>query len=134
MTDRQKALINYLIKQYEMDPSKYISKDDIQQNCIDENGYFYYINRPTQRKGDSYRLQITSDCDTINRLNEQECSYMIISNNLGYKIASRDELIEWAERQKRFIEKKCIKRNNMLRKYKLDGQFDINSVEIKSFI
>ena len=67
-------------------------------------------------------------------MNEQECEYMIISNTKGYKIATRDELKQWAERQKRFIEKKCIKRNNMLRKYKLDGQFNIDSVEIKPFI
>lgn len=134
MTDRQRLLINYLLWEFNRDNKRYISKDAIQQNVIDINGYFAYTITPTKRKGDSYRLQITKDVDCINRSSELECSYLIISNSKGYKIATRDELIKWAEKQKRYIEKKCIKRNNMLRKYKLDGQFDLDLVEIKPFI
>ena len=134
MRDRQKKLIEFLLKQYEKDNTKYIPKELIYYGVRDDDNNYYYPNHPTERAGDSYRKEITKDCDTINRMNEQECSVMIISNKEGYKIATRDELIEWAEKQKRFIEKKCIKRNNMLRKFKLDGQFDIFSFEIKSFI
>lgn len=134
MTERQQLLVNYLLWEFKRDSKRYISKEAIQESVIDSDGYHYYVNRPSKRKGDSYRKEITSDVDAINRSSEQECSYMIISNSVGYKIATRDELIKWAESQKRAIEKKCIKRNNMLRKYKLDGQFDLNSLEIKSFI
>ena len=134
MTERQRRLVNYLLKQYEKDNSFYIPKELIYYGVRDDDNNYMYPNHPTERVGDSYRKEITKDCDTINRMSEQECSVMIISNKEGYKIATRDELIEWAEKQKRFIEKKCIKRNNMLRKFKLDGQFDLNLVEVKAFI
>lgn len=134
MTERQKKLVRFLLKQYEQDNKRYISKDLIYVYVRDDDHNTMYHLTYTQRAGDSYRKEITSDVDTINRLDEKECSYIIISNSTGYKIASREEVIEWAEKQRRFIEKKCIKRNNMLKKYKLDGQFDLFSFEIKPFM
>ena len=134
MTNRQKELLRVLIYEFEKDNTKYVSKEEIQQACFDEDDMYFYIIKPSSRKGDSYRIEITKDCDTINRMNEEECSYIIISNSTGYKIATADELVEWAERQKRAIQKKCIKRNNMLRKYKLNGQMNLENVEIKPFI
>lgn len=134
MTERQQKLIDFLLNQYEKDNKQYIPKELIYFGVRNNNGDYMYPNKPTKRFGDCYRKEITKDCDTINRMNEQECSIMIISNKEGYKIATRNELIEWAEKQKRFIEKKCIKRNNMLRKFKLDGQININLVEIKPFM
>lgn len=134
MTERQEQLINYLLNQLKENEAKYVSKEEIQQNLLDENGFNYYIDKPSSRKGDSYRLEITKDCDVINRSTEQECSYLIISNSKGYKIATREEAIVWAENQKKSIAKRCIKRNNMLRKYKLDGQFSLENVEVKTFL
>ena len=134
MTERQKRLVNFLLTQYEKDNKRYITKELIYFSVINDDEEYMYHNTYTKREGDSYRKEITSDVDTINRLDEKECSYIIISNSTGYKIASREEVIEWAEKQKRFIEKKCIKRNNMLKKYKLDGQFDLFSFEIKPFM
>ena len=134
MTERQKRLVSFLLKQYEKDNKRYIPKELIYFSVRNDDDEYMYHNTYTKREGDSYRKEITSDVDTINRLDEKECPYIIISNLIGYKIASREEVIEWAEKQKRFIEKKCIKRNNMLKKYKLDGQFDLFSFEIKPFM
>ena len=134
MTERQKRLVNFLLKQYEKDNKRYIPKELIYFSVRNDDDEYMYHNTYTKREGDSYRKEITSDVDTINRLDEKECAVIIISNREGYKIASREEIVEWAQRQRIFIEKKCIKRNNMLKKYKLDGQFDLFSFEIKPFM
>ena len=134
MTERQKRLVSFLLKQYEKDNKRYIPKELIYFSVRNDDDEYMYHNTYTKREGDSYRKEITSDVDTINRLDEKECAVIIISNREGYKIASREEIVEWAQRQRIFIEKKCIKRNNMLKKYKLDGQFDLFSFEIKPFM
>lgn len=133
MTNRQRALIDYLIRRFNQNQNEYVSKEDIQQCVIDNNDFHYYINRPSKREGDSYRKHITDDVHAINCMDEEECAVMIISNSRGYKIATIEELKSWADNQRKSIERRCIKRNIMLRKYKLDGQLTLKNEVISPF-
>ena len=74
MTERQKRLVNYLLKQYEIDNKRYISKDLIYLYVRDDENKTMYHHTFTKRAGDSYRKEITKDVDTINRLDEKECA------------------------------------------------------------
>ena len=45
MTERQKELLRVLKYEFEKDNTRYVSKEELQQSCFDENDMYYYIDK-----------------------------------------------------------------------------------------
>ena len=126
--DREKALYDYLIKNY--DEERYISKYEISKDLSD----FYFYDPNDSRKC----REIEEDVLKINFSSEYD--KIIVSNRKGYKIGNKEQIKTYIGRlYKR--DKKSLARTSVLRKKNsLDGQLttddDFNEVlsEIRVYI
>lgn len=110
--DREKALYNYLVENYDED--RYISKFEICQNLNE----FYSFNPEDTR----ICREIERDCRTINFSGEFD--KIIVSSRKGYKIGNKEQIKTYIERlYKRDL--KSLARTSVLRKKNSrDGQLE----------
>lgn len=110
--DREKALYNYLVENYDED--RYISKFEICQNLNE----FYSFNPDETR----ICREIERDCRTINFSGEFD--KIIVSNRKGYKIGNKEQIKTYIERLYNRDLRSLARTSVLRKKNSRDGQLE----------
>jgi hypothetical protein len=123
MTERQQALLDYLLKWQSL-PN---SRESIQANL----SHWYPSNGSNNHYNDVAFHDITKDIQFINE--DEQTPYFIISNPTGIKIAGTNDYKKAIENERRSILRRFVRLNKKIRKANkhLALQYDFTNEDFK---
>ena len=123
MTNRQWAFYRYLKEQNEIDPNRWISKEEIYWGTLGLKGVDYRLNESP--KVHDICSTMNADMEAIN--NDEVIEKLVILNDNHFKIATELEALEYIEKLEERARKISIRKNRLVYKFKKHGQYKLLS-------
>ena len=131
VTERAKALYEYLLMQREFNKGVYIPKEKIQEELM----YYYKYKAHVEEHNQACFGQIRADIRELRNASVNEIKYVIISSPKGYKLATQEEYEEYSKRNWIKIKRMIITQANQDKKAGLNHQVNLfTKEEITPFV
>lgn len=125
VTERAKALYEYLLMQREFNKGVFIPKEKIQEELM----YYYKFKPHVEEHNQRCYGQIRADIRELRNASERDVEYVIVSSPKGYKLATKEEYEEYSRRNWIKIKRMIITQANQDKKAKLEHQVNLFTKE-----